>query len=66
MFTRSLVYSLQYHKFKCFDVRVYTLEPCAARILMDINSFTSFKYLQCLVFQSSPVSWGAGRAGEFK
>ena len=52
------------------DVRVYSREePCvarAARILMDINTFTSFKYLQCLIFQSSLVSWGAGRAAEFK
>ena len=57
------------------DVRVYSREePCvarAARILMDINinTFTSFKYLsypQCLIFQSSPVSWGAERAAEFK
>ena len=55
------------------DVRVYSREePCvarAARILMDINTFTSFKYLsypQCLIFQSSPVSWGVGRAAEYK
>ena len=54
------------------DVRVYTREPClaaAARILMDINTFTSFKYLsypQCLIFQLSLVSWGEGRAAEYK